>query len=53
MQYDHGLPVSFVFTARGMLNGPIPALVMAAIVKLYVVNGFSDCMVMLVVVEDA
>ena len=38
---------------RGILNGPLPALVIAAIVKLYVVNGLSDCMVMLVVVEDA
>ena len=51
MQYN--LPVSFVCTVRGMLNGPLPALVIAAIVKLYVVNGLSDCMVMLVVVEDA
>ena len=51
LQYN--LPVSFVCTVRGMLNGPLPALVIAAIVKLYVVNGLSDCMVMLVVVEGA
>ena len=51
MQYD--IPVSFVCTARGMLNGPIPALVSAAIAQMYAVNGFSDCMTRLVVVEDA
>ena len=51
MQYD--LPVSFVCTVRGMLNGPIPALVSAAIVQLYVVNGSSDCTTRLVVVEVA
>ena len=35
-----------------MLNGPIPALVIAATVQLYVVNGLSCCITRLVVVED-
>ena len=35
-----------------MLNGPVPALVSAAITQTYVVNGLSDCMTRLVVAED-
>ena len=44
MQYDHDLPVSFVCTVRGVVNGPIPAFVTAAIAQRYIVNGSSDCM---------
>ena len=46
------VPDSFVCTVREMLNGPVPALVSAAITQTYVVNGLSDCMTRLVVAED-
>ena len=35
-----------------MLNGPVPALVSAAITQMYIVNGLSDGMTRLVVAED-
>ena len=46
------VPDSLVCTEREMLNGPVPALVSAAITQMYIVNGLSDCMTRLVVAED-
>ena len=48
----HKVPDSFVCTVREMLNGPVPALVSAAITQMYIVNGLSECMTRLVVAEE-
>ena len=51
-QAIYNIPASFVCMETGMLNGPVPTLVSAAIAHIYVLNGLRDCMTRLVVVED-